>query len=116
MKLKIIVVVALILSACSFCVSIWNSLSNINVSSGIRDVEVVKGATERVTFDSKNYVLSLHYFADESGVIQLKVETSEGSQIKNLYFNRPVIFFDLKVLLKERLFNSVLVWIEQIED
>jgi len=118
-KVKQIVIIALGLSIIALTISIAVLLNNISESNiptlpeGIIQVEVTKGKSSKVIIDSKNYSLSLYYFEDHSGVIQLKIETSSGSQIKNLHFNRPIFFYDLKVLLKERLFNSIIVWIEK---
>jgi len=89
------------------------NLSESNISEGIRQVEVINGERVKVTIESKDYYFSLFFFFDFSEVIELKVETNGGYQIRNLYFNKPSSFYDLNVILKERLFDSIVVWVEK---
>lgn len=117
-QLKYAVILALTISVASLSMSIWilsNSLSENIVPSGVEEREIVKGNVKKVTLDSKDYYFSLDYFLDISDVIQLKVETTSGYQIGNLYFKKASSFYDLNVTLIERLPNSVIVWIEKID-
>lgn len=116
MKVKHILIIVLVVSMVSLMVSIavlLNNLSETNLPEGITQVEVINGERAKVTIDSKDYYFSLFYFVDFSEVIELKVETNGGYQIGNLYFTKASSFYDLKVTLKERLSNSIIVWIEK---
>ena len=79
-------------------------------------MKIPEGERVKVTFNSKTYYFSLYVFYDFSSVVELKVETDGGAQIRNLHFEKYSTFYDLRVILKERLSDSVIVWIEKIED
>lgn len=96
-------------------VLLWKNIELEKPPSGIKEVEVTKGESTKVTIDSTDYYFTLNYFTDYSEVIQMKVAMSSGYQIRNLYFNKYSTFYDFKVILKERLSNSVIVWIEKTE-
>lgn len=116
MKVKHILIIVLVVSMVSLMVSIavlLNNLSETNLPKGITQVEVINGERAKVTIDSKDYYFSLFHFVDFSEVIELKVETNGGYEIRNLYFTKASSFYDLKVTLKERLSNSIIVWIEK---
>jgi len=115
-KVKYIAIIGVVISVVALIVSIavlLNSLSESNLPEGIRQVEVFKGERVKVTIESKDYYFSLDYFKDISDVIQMKCETNTGYQIRKLYYTKASLFYDLKVTLKERLSNSVIIWIEK---
>jgi len=113
---KYIAIIGVVISVVALMVSIavlLNSLSESNLPEGITQIQVIDGERTKLTFDSKNYYFSLYYFTDISNIIEMKCETNGGYQIRNLYFTKASLFYDLKVTLKERLSNSVIVWIEK---
>jgi len=90
-----------------------NGRGNDALPSGVKEIELFKDVRLKVSFGSDDYYLSLFYFTDINTVIELKVETSYGSSIVNLYFSKASIAKDLRIMLKERRFDSVVLWVEQ---
>jgi len=115
-KVKHILIFVVGLSVVALMVSVAILLSNIsesNIPSGITQVEIPNDGIKKVTIDSKSYDFSLVFFTEYGQWCEMKVQTSSGGQIRNLYLGKPSTFYDLKVTMKESLADSVIVWIEK---
>lgn len=115
MKIKYVVI--LTLSIISLCVSawfLWRQTLQSSLPSGVKEVEIIYGVVENVTFDSKVYRLTLLHFSEYAEEIDLKVETSSGWNIREIHLGKAILTSDLRITFKETRANSIVVWIEKV--
>jgi len=118
MNQKLILILALVVSISALGVSLyvyWQNTQGESLPPGVKEIEIKKAEKVKVTFDSRDYYFSLDYFVDYSNVIQVKCEIGSGYQIRKMYFTKYSTFYELKAILKERLSNSIIMWIEKPE-
>lgn len=119
MKLTYIVIFAVIVSVVALSISVWvlmNTLSEDRLPSGVQQVEVMKSEYEEVTFDSSVYNIGLGLFEGFGDRARLRIESSSAYTFRYINLGETILAYDLKITFKETRSNSVVLWIEQIED
>jgi len=118
MKVKYLVFLAVILSVTSLCIALlvlWRSTLENSLPSGVKEIEIINGVVENVTFDSKVYRLSLRHFSEYAEKTDLKIESYEGWNIREIKLGNSILTSDLRITFKETKVNSIVVWVEKVE-